>query len=58
MVFSRFSSDVAKSGFEFLTELATYVNQKNSPELASLSGLEAFMQVGVSQSILSSAGIK
>ena len=43
--FCRFGSDVAKSGFEFITELAMYVAQTKSVEHANKAHLDSFLQV-------------
>ena len=43
--FCRFGSDVAKSGFEFITELAMYVAQTKSVEHANKAHLDSFLRV-------------
>lgn len=45
ILFCRFGSDVAKSGFEFITELAMYVAQTKCVEHANKAHLDSFLQV-------------
>lgn len=41
----RFGTDVAKSGFEFLTEMTMYTAKSGNPEIVAKSKLLRFLEV-------------